>query len=371
MRIGVPKEIKNHEYRVGLTPTSVQTLVRRGHTVIVESGAGAGINKTDEDYLNVGAEILPDAETVFRDSELIIKVKEPQLHECEWLREGQTLFTYLHLAAFPEQAGCLLESGVTAIAFETVTAPNGSLPLLAPMSEVAGRLSVQAGVACLEKPNGGCGVLLGGVPGVAPGKVLIIGGGIVGCNAAMIACGMGAEVTIVDTSLEKLRQIAIQFGTAVKGVFSTPEAIAALARDADLVIGAVLIPGAKAPKLLTADMVRTMKKGSVVVDVAIDQGGCFETSKPTTHDAATYLVDHVIHYCVTNMPGAVPITSTNALNNALMPFVAAIADHGVSKALSRSEGLMQGLNINRGNITNAAVADALSTTYCSPASTLQ
>lgn len=363
MLIGVPKEIKNHEYRVGLTDTSVSELVAQGHDILIETNAGIGIGVSDSDYEAAGAKIAPSADTVFEQAEMIVKVKEPQPEECKKLRQGQILFTYLHLAPDPLQAELLLQSGVTAIAYETVEDKNGGLPLLAPMSEVAGRLSIQAGAHCLEKAQGGLGVLLGGVPGVAPAKVVVIGGGVVGEQAATMAVGAGAEVTILDRSLSRLRQLDSQFSGKVKTLYSSSQTIEALALEADLVVGAVLIPGASAPKLLTRDLISRMKKGSVVVDVAIDQGGCFETSKATTHQEPTFLVDDVVHYCVANMPGAVPRTSAFALNNATLPYVSAIANLGVSEALKRDPGLLNGLNIKDGMITYKAVADALNKPY--------
>jgi len=366
MRIGVPKEIKNMEFRVGLTPASVRELVEHGHQVLVESLAGDGIGMDDKDYLDAGAGIAETAEEVFQEGELIVKVKEPQPAECRMLREEQILFTYLHLAADPQQTELLLESGVTAIAYETVTAKDNSLPLLAPMSEVAGRLSIQAGAWCLEKICGGAGVLLGGVPGVAPAKVLIIGGGIVGQNAATIATGMGADVTILDRSVPKMRRLNDIFSGRVKCIFSMAESVEEHALQADLIIGAVLVPGARAPKLLTRDIISRMKKGSAVVDVSIDQGGCFETSRPTTHTDPTYIIDDVVHYCVANMPGAVPRTSTFALNNATLPCVAALAGKGYRQALSDDPDLLNGLNIHRGQLTHQAVAESLGYVYVPP-----
>jgi alanine dehydrogenase len=359
MRIGVPKEIKNHEYRVGLVPAGVRELVGSGHEVLVQSTAGAGIGVDDQAYVAAGAKIAPSAKDVFSAADLVVKVKEPQLAECKMLRSGQTLFTYLHLAADPEQAKALMASGATAIAYETVAAPDGSLPLLTPMSEVAGRMSVQVGAASLQKANGGIGVLLGGVPGVQPAKVAILGGGVSGTAAAEIAVGMRADVAIVDRSLKRLRQLDAQFGGKLKTVASTTEAIESLVVEADLVIGAVLIAGAAAPKLVTRDMVRKMKQGAVMVDISIDQGGCFETSRPTTHAEPTFIVDGVVHYCVTNMPGAVPRTSTFALTNATLPYVKALADHGAEKALSLDPYFAPGLNVYRGGITHEAVARAL------------
>lgn len=363
MLIGVPKEIKNHEYRVGLTPGSVRELVRFGQDVIIETNAGEAIGMEDADYVRVGAKIAASAEEIFALSDMIVKVKEPQHHECLMLRENQVLFTYLHLAPDPEQTKLLLDSGVIAIAYETVTGPNNTLPLLAPMSEVAGRLSIQAGAHALEKAQGGAGVLLGGVPGVAPAKVLIIGGGVVGDNAAYMARGMGAEVTILDRSLARLRQLDIEYGGRVKCVYSTVETIEEYALQADMVVGAVLVPGAAAPKLLTRDIISRMKKGSVVVDVAIDQGGCFETSKATTHQDPTYVVDGVVHYCVANMPGAVARTSTLALNNATLPFTLSLAIKGYKQALLSDPDLRNGLNVHKGQITYKAVAENLGYDY--------
>ncbi len=359
MKIGVPKEIKIHEYRVGLVPAGVSELVRAGHEVAVETGAGAGIGFDDSHYRAAGASIAPNAAKVFADAELIVKVKEPQLSECRMLRADQTLFTYLHLAADREQALALMKSGTTAIAYETVTAPDGSLPLLTPMSEVAGRMSVQVGATCLQKANGGFGVLLGGVPGVAPAKVVVLGGGVSGTHAAEMAVGLRADVTVIDRSVKRLRELSAIFGNQLKTQYSTAHAIEELVRDADLVIGAVLIAGAAAPKLVTRDMVRTMKAGAVLVDIAIDQGGCFETSRPTTHAEPTFVEDGVIHYCVTNMPGAVPRTSTFALTNATLPYVKSIADSGWREALARDRGLALGLNVYAGHITHEAVARAL------------
>lgn len=363
MHIGVPKEIKNHEYRVGLTPASVKELTLAGHQVSVESGAALGIGVDDDAYRAVGANIVSSAAEIFANSEMIVKVKEPQPEECKQLRRGQLLFTYLHLAPDPQQTEMLLESGVTAVAYETVTGPGNSLPLLAPMSEVAGRLAVQAGAHCLERAQGGTGVLLGGVPGTSPGRVLVIGGGVVGENAAFTASGIGAEVTLLDKSLPRLRQLSVDFDGKVSCIYSTIDAIEHYAKQADLVIGAVLLPGASAPKLVTADLVKKMKKGSVLVDVAIDQGGCCETSKPTTHQAPTYVVDGVVHYCVANMPGAVPLTSTNALNNATLPFVSSLAKHGFKKAMQLDADLLNGLNIHDGKLTCKAVAEAQQRPY--------
>ncbi|MEM8497742.1 MAG: alanine dehydrogenase [Pseudomonadota bacterium] len=365
MKIGVPKEIKNHEYRVGLTPASVKELRLYGHEITVQRGAAAGIGLDDKEYEAVGARLADSAEEIYAQNELIVKVKEPQPEECRQLREGQTLFTYLHLAPDPEQTQLLLDSGVTAIAYETVTSPNGTLPLLAPMSEVAGRLAAQAGAHCLERAQGGSGVLLGGVPGTPPAKVLVIGGGVVGDNAAYIARGMGANVTLLDRSLPRLRELESEYAGKVNCIYSTREAIEKYSLEADLVIGAVLLPGASAPKLLTADIVARMKPGSVVVDVAIDQGGCFETSHATTHEEPTYVVDGVVHYCVANMPGAVPVTSTNALNNATLPFALNLANNGFRKAMQMDPHLKNGLNVHAGELTYKAVAEAQNLEYVS------
>lgn len=370
MLIGVPKEIKNHEYRVGLTPASVKELINNGHEVIIETEAGSAIGFDNDQYIAAGASILNTAEEIFAKAEMIVKVKEPQPNECEMLRPEQILYTYLHLAPDPRQTELLVKSGAICVAYETVTAPDGTLPLLAPMSEVAGRMSVQAGAHHLEKAQGGRGVLLGGVPGVAPAKVLVIGGGVVGDNAAAMAVGMGADVTIMDRSLPRLRQLDTEYEGHVKCVYSTGSAIEEYALEADLVIGAVLIPGAAAPKLLTRDIISRMKTGSVVVDVAIDQGGCFETSKATTHQEPTYVVDGVVHYCVANMPGGVARTSTMALNNATLPYALEIANRGVKAALERDPGLMAGLNVCRGKVTYEAVADVLGYDYVEPSAAL-
>jgi len=356
MRIGVPKEIKIHEYRVGLVPAAVRELVGSGHEVHVETGAGAGIGVTDEHYRAAGARIAPDAQSVFASAELIVKVKEPQLAECARLRAGQVLFTYLHLAADRPQAEALMKSGATAIAYETVTAPDGSLPLLTPMSEVAGRMAVQVGAHYLQKANGGRGVLMGGVAGVPAANVVVVGGGVSGTHAVEMAHGLRADVTVLDRSIRRLRELDVQFHGSVRTLFSTTETIERSVREADLVIGAVLVPGAAAPKLVTAAMIRSMHPGSVVVDIAIDQGGCFETSRPTTHADPTYVEYGVIHYCVTNMPGAVPRTSAFALNNATLPYVRAIADKGWERAVAEDAGLANGVNVSRGRIVHAAVA---------------
>ncbi|MGX5828601.1 alanine dehydrogenase [Mesorhizobium sp. 43Arga] len=358
MRVGCPKEIKNHEYRVGLTPGSVREYVAHGHEVLVEAGAGAGIGADDNAYRAAGATIAKTAADVFTKSDMIVKVKEPQPNEWVQLRDGQILYTYLHLAPDPEQTKGLLASGVTAIAYETVTDDRGGLPLLAPMSEVAGRLSIQAGATALQKANGGRGVLLGGVPGVLPGKVTVLGGGVVGLHAARMAAGLGADVTIIDRSIPRLRQLDDLFAGRVHTRYSTVEALEEECFSADIVVGAVLIPGAAAPKLVTREMLSGMKKGSVLVDVAIDQGGCFETSHATTHAEPTYEVDGVIHYCVANMPGAVPVTSAHALNNATLHYGLQLADKGL-KALVDDHHLRNGLNVHKGKITNRAVAEAL------------
>src|SRR6202050_3310406 len=359
MRIGVPKEIKVQEYRVGMVPEGVRELTHAGHEVIVESGAGGGIGVSDAHYESVGAAIAASAAAVFERAELIVKVKEPQPNECKMLHEGQVLFTYLHLAADAAQAEALMRSKATAIAYETVTAPNGSLPLLTPMSEVAGRMSIQVGAACLQKANGGFGVLLGGVPGVPPAKVVILGGGVSGTHAAEMAVGLRADVTVVDRSVDRLRELSSIFGSALRTAYSTSQTIERLVTDADLVIGAVLIVGAAAPKLLTRATIATMKTGAVLVDISIDQGGCFETSRPTTHADPTFVVDGVIHYCVANMPGAVPRTSTYALTNATLPYVRSIADRGWQEPLQRDPGLAAGLNVHAGKVMHEAVAQAL------------
>ncbi|MBZ9960178.1 MULTISPECIES: alanine dehydrogenase [unclassified Mesorhizobium] len=358
MRVGCPREIKNHEYRVGLTPGSVREYVAHGHEVLVETGAGAGIGADDNAYRAAGATIAKTAADVFAKSDMIVKVKEPQPNEWAQLRDGQILYTYLHLAPDPEQTKGLLASGVTAIAYETVTDDRGGLPLLAPMSEVAGRLSIQAGATALQKANGGRGVLLGGVPGVLPGKVTVLGGGVVGLHAARMAAGLGADVTIIDRSIPRLRQLDDLFAGRVHTRYSTVEALEEECFSADIVVGAVLIPGAAAPKLVSREMLSGMKKGSALVDVAIDQGGCFETSHATTHAEPTYEVDGVIHYCVANMPGAVPVTSAHALNNATLHYGLQLADKGL-KALVDDHHLRNGLNVHRGKITNRAVAEAL------------
>ena len=356
MKIGVPREIKVHEYRVGLVPASVRELVAAGHSVAVESGAGLGVGCSDGDYVASGATIVANAEAVFEAADMIVKVKEPQPVECARLRRGQLLFTYLHLAADAEQTHALMASGATCIAYETVTAPDGSLPLLTPMSEVAGRMSVQVGATCLQKAMGGAGVLLGGVPGVKPAKVVVIGGGVSGTHAAEMALGLRADVTIIDRSIKRLRDLDVQFGGVVKTLFSNSANIEAAVTEADLVIGAVLVPGAAAPKLVTEAMIYAMRPGSVVVDIAIDQGGCFATSRPTTHAEPTYEVHGVVHYCVTNMPGAVARTSAFALNNATLPYVKALADKGWEKAVQDDAGLAAGLNVVAGKVVHPAVA---------------
>jgi alanine dehydrogenase len=359
MIVGVPKEIKNHEYRVGLTPAAVQEFVKCGHEVLVQTNAGTSIGFTDALYTNAGAIIIATPEEIFAKADMIVKVKEPQANECKMLRRGQTLYTYLHLAPDPLQTQLLVESGATCIAYETVTDHRGTLPLLAPMSEVAGRMSIQAGAHYLEKASGGSGTLLGGVPGVAPGKVLIIGGGVVGLNAAKMAMGLGADVTILDRSLNRLRELDDIFEGRLATVFSTSEAIDYHSSRADLVIGAVLVPGAAAPKLLNREHIKNMKPGSVVVDVAIDQGGCFETSKATTHQDPVYIIDDVVHYCVANMPGGVARTSTMALNNATLSFGLALANKGPKQAMLDDPHLLNGLNVHNGIVTYKAVVDAL------------
>ena len=356
MLIGVPKEVKTHEYRVGLTPGNVRELVHRGHQVVVEAGAGTGIGFDDEVYAAAGAGILQGAAEVFAEAELIVKVKEPQPQEVALLRRDQLLFTYLHLAADKPLAQGLIRSGVVAIAYETVTDGRGGLPLLAPMSEVAGRMAVQVGAHCLEKEQGGIGVLLGGVPGVPAAKVVVLGGGVAGTNAARMAMGVEAHVTVIDKSLPRLYELDMQFGSQLHTLFSTVDNIEKEVASADLVIGAVLVPGGAAPKLVSRELVRAMRPGSVIVDISIDQGGCFATSRPTTHAAPTYVEEGVVHYCVTNMPGAVARTSAVALNNATLPFVVAIADKGWRRALGDDPHLKNGLNVCRGRITHPAVA---------------
>jgi alanine dehydrogenase len=363
VKIGVPREIKNNEYRVGLVPASVRELAHRGHEIYVESTAGHGIGVVDAEFEAAGAQILPDAASVFDTAEMIVKVKEPQAVERAMLREHHTLFTYLHLAPDAPQAAGLIESGATCIAYETVTDNHGGLPLLAPMSEVAGRLSIQAGAWCLEKAHGGSGILIGGVPGVEPAKVVIIGGGVVGFNACQMAVGLGARVVVLDRNLEVLRFLDTTFESRIETVFSNVESIERHIRDADLVIGAVLIPGAAAPKLVTREDLDIMRDGSVLVDVAIDQGGCFETSRPTTHAEPTYIEHGIVHYCVANMPGAVPRTSAFALNNATLPFTLALADKGARQALLDDPHLLAGLNVHRGQVTYHDVARDLGYDY--------
>ena len=363
MRVGTVKEIKNHEYRVGLTPESARELAVHGHEVWVETGAGSGIGASDRDYVDAGALIKSDAASVFAGCEMVVKVKEPQPGERAMLRPGQVLYTYLHLAPDPAQTADLIKSGVTAIAYETVTGPGNSLPLLKPMSQVAGRMSIQAGATALEKAHGGRGVLLGGVPGVLPGKVLVIGGGVVGFNAAQMAVGLGADVTILDRDPEVLEKLGVHFESRAKTLFSNRANIEAMLGEADLVIGAVLVPGAAAPKLVSREMLKHMRPGSVLVDVAIDQGGCFETSHATTHADPTYVVDGVVHYCVANMPGAVARTSTYALNNVTLPHALRIADMGWQAALKANPHLAAGLNVHDGKITYEAVAQDLGYLY--------
>ena len=363
MLIGVPKEIKNHEYRVGLVPASVRELVHHGHKVLVEAKAGGGIGFDDAAYQAAGATIAPTAAEIFAKADMIVKVKEPQPVECKMLRKGQLLYTYLHLAPDPEQTEGLIKSGCTAIAYETVTSARGGLPLLAPMSEVAGRMSVQVGAHYLEKAQGGAGILLGGVPGVKAANVVVIGGGISGTHAVRMALGMEAIVTVIDKNLDRLRELDELFGASLHTIYSTFDAIEQCVINADLVIGAVLVPGAAAPKLVTRKMIQQMRPGSVVVDIAIDQGGCFETSHATTHADPVYVVDGVTHYCVANMPGAVARTSTIALNNATLPFAVALANKGAKKACADDPHLMNGLNIHDGQVTYKAVADALKLKY--------
>ncbi len=359
MRIGVPTEIKSHEYRVGMTPSGVRELSRAGHEVVVQAGAGAGVGIPDAEFGAAGARLEADVDALFATADLIIKVKEPQPVECERLREGQILFTFLHLAADPAQARALLRSGATAIAYETVTAADGSLPLLTPMSEVAGRMAIQVGAHCLERAAGGRGILLGGVPGVEPARVVIIGGGIAGSHAAEMALGCGADVAILDRALPRLRELAARFEGRARTLYSTRDAISELVTRADLVVGTVLVPGAATPKLVDRGMVRAMPTGSVVVDVAIDQGGCFETSRPTTHANPTFVDEGVVHYCVTNMPGAVPRTSTFALCNATLPYVRRLALLGAEAQIGREPGLSAGLTVQRGEIVHPTVAEAL------------
>ncbi|EEA96071.1 alanine dehydrogenase [Pseudovibrio sp. JE062] len=370
MLVGVPKEIKNHEYRVGLTPDSVHEVVAHGHEVVVETNAGVGIGASDADYIAAGASILPTAAEVFAKAEMIVKVKEPQAVERKMLRPDHLLFTYLHLAPDPEQTADLVASGAVCIAYETVTDQKGRLPLLAPMSQVAGRLSIQAGATALQKANGGAGVLLGGVPGVAPAKTVVIGGGVVGAHAIEMAIGLGSDVTVLDRNVDVLDALSARFGSRLKTVFSNRAALEKEVLAADLVVGAVLVAGAAAPKLVTKEHIKAMKPGSVVVDVAIDQGGCFETSRATTHQDPTYIVDDVVHYCVANMPGAVARTSTYALNNATLPYVLALADKGYAAALRDIPGFLPGLNVYKGQVTVAEVAENLGYTYVSPEAAL-
>jgi alanine dehydrogenase len=370
MLIGVPREVKTQEYRVGLVPGSVREVVHHGHQVLVESGAGAGIGFDDQAYERAGARIVGDADAVFAAAEMIVKVKEPQPPEIARLRSGQVLFTYLHLAADRRQTEGLVKSGATCIAYETVTNTRGGLPLLAPMSEVAGRMSIQVGAHCLEKEQGGPGILMGGVPGVAAAKVVILGGGVAGTNAARVAMGMEAYVAVIDRSLQRLYELDMQFGSQLHTLYATMENIEREVLSADLVIGAVLVPGAAAPKLVSREMVRQMKRGAVMVDIAIDQGGCFETSRPTTHASPTYVEEGVIHYCVTNMPGAVARTSTFALNNATLPFVLDLADKGWRRALAEDPHLRAGLNIHAGRVTHEAVARDLGLDFTPPSQLL-
>jgi len=366
MLVGVPKEIKNHEYRVGLTPQSARELVAHGHAVLIERSAGAGIGALDEEYRSAGASVVASADEVFARADLIVKVKEPQAIERKQLHEGQVLFTYLHLAPDPEQAKDLIESGAVAIAYETVTSAQGGLPLLTPMSEVAGRMSVQVAAHFLEKTHGGRGVLMSGVPGVPPANIVILGAGIVGSNAALMAVGMGAQVTVLNLTVEPLRRIEAQFGARVRTLVSSRAAVEEAVRSADAVIGAALVPGALAPKLVTRAMLASMRTGAVLVDVSIDQGGCFETSHPTTHANPVFIVEGIVHYCVANMPGAVPRTSTYALNNATLPFVLALADKGWKAALQRDPHLRSGLNICQGRVTHREVAQTLGLTCSDP-----
>ncbi len=366
MLIGTPKEIKSDEHRVGLVPSSVRELVSNGHRVMIETHAGAGIGFSDADYEHAGATIAQTAKEIFSKADMIVKVKEPQPEECKMLREGQILFTYLHLAPDPIQTKLLLESGCIAIAYETVTDPMDALPLLTPMSQVAGRLSVQAGAHALEKTQGGSGILLGGVPGVPPASVVVIGGGVVGTNAARMAMGLEANVAVIDRSLRRLKELDFEFGAKLNTIYATQQAVEEYVANADLVIGAVLIPGAAAPRVVSRSMLKNMREGSVMVDVAIDQGGCFETSHATTHAEPTYVVDGIVHYCVANMPAAVPRTAAFALNNATLPYTLALANKGYKQAMLENPGLMEGLNIYKGKLTYAAVAKAQDLSY-SPA----
>ncbi len=370
MLVGAPKEIKKAERRVGLTPTSVRELVAHGHEVLVETGAGAGIGAFDDAYAAAGARVAATAQEVWDQAEMIVKVKEPQAVERAQLSKDQVLFTYLHLAPDPEQTKDLVDSGATCIAYETVTDRKGGLPLLAPMSQVAGRMAIQAGAHCLEAPQGGAGLLLGGVPGVKSARVVVIGGGVVGEHSIQMAAGLGAEVIVLDRSIAVLDRLSRRFGNALETVYSTASAIEEWVLSADLVVGAVLVKGDRAPRLVTAAMVKAMKPGSVLVDVAIDQGGCFETSRPTTHEDPTYVVDGIVHYCVANMPGAVPRTSTYALNNATLPFTLALADKGAKKAMLDDEHLLGGLNVCRGKVTEEHVAHALGYDYVDPSEAL-
>ncbi len=370
MRIGVPRETKNHEYRVGLTPDSVLEFTAHGHEVLVETGAGTGIGADDEVYRAAGARIVAGPQPIFAEAELIVKVKEPQEAERAMLRPGQVLFTYLHLAPDPDQTRELVQSGAVCIAYETVTDARGGLPLLAPMSQVAGRLAIQAGAYCLERAHGGCGILLGGVPGVEGASVVVIGGGMVGENAIQMALGMAADVTVLDRNVEVLQHLARRFGPMLNTVYSQKATLERYVTDADLVVGAVLVAGANAPKVVTREMVRRMRPGSVLVDVAIDQGGCFETSRPTTHAEPTYVVDGVVHYCVANMPGAVPRTSTQALNNVTLPYALALADKGYKAALMDNPHFRNGLNVHEGQVTYRAVAEAQGYAYTPPETAL-
>jgi alanine dehydrogenase len=363
MQIGIPKEIKENEYRVAIVPAIVRELKKHNHQIFIETNAGKGIDISDADYKEAGAEIVNTARAVFDKAELILKVKEPQPQECSYLREGQTLFTYLHLAADKNQTALLLASGCTAIAYETVTDEQGRLPLLAPMSEVAGRIAIQAGAHCLEKAQGGRGILLSGVPGTESATVVVLGGGVVGSNAITMALGAQAQVTVIDKSLTCLKALNLKFGDQLNTIFSTSDAIEKYTELADLLIGAVLVPGAEAPKIVGKNLLKKMRPGAVIVDVAIDQGGCFETSRPTTHAAPTYIVDQVVHYCVSNMPAAVPRTATFALTHATAPYILALANKGIKKALAEDEHLRNGLNIRRGQITYQAVADVFNMPY--------
>lgn len=365
MRIGIPKEIKNNEYRVAIVPSLVRELTKYGHQLFIETKAGSGVDISDSDYQAAGATILSTAKEVFEQGDLILKVKEPQVEECAYLRAGKTLFTFLHLAADKQQTELLLASHCTAIAYETVTDAQGGLPLLAPMSEVAGRMAIQAGAHCLEKAQGGRGILLSGVPGVAPASVLVVGGGVVGSNAIRMALGLEAQVTVLDKSVARLKKLDRQFGGQLNTIFSTQDALEKYIPLADILVGAVLVPGAEAPKILTRDLLKKMRSGSVIVDVAIDQGGCFASSRPTTHTHPTYLVDDIVHYCVSNMPGAVPRTSTFALTQATLPYILALANKGIDRALAEDVHLRNGLNIFRGHITHQAVASVFDKPYVS------